>query len=110
MKSDQVYLQHILDAIVKILGYAQVGLDTFLDESHWQDAIIRQLEVIGEAAKQVSTQTRMRYPDIPWKRIAGMRDVLIHNYMGVDLGAVWTVTQNEIPALETKIRHILQTP
>ncbi len=61
-------------------------------ESQWQDATIRQLEVIGEATKQLSDELRSKYRDTPWRRIAGFRDVLIHNYMGVDLNAVWGVT------------------
>ena len=77
--------------------------------SHWQDATIRQLEVIGEATKNISPELRARHPQIPWRRIAGLRDVLIHNYMGVDIGAVWVITQQNLPDLKRQIEAILAT-
>ena len=107
MKSDRIYLQHIRDAINRIESYAEVGRDEFMTASHWQDAVIRQLEIIGEAAKNISDVTRTAHPDVPWRRIAGMRDVLIHNYMGVDLDAVWEATQKNVPELKSRIEAIL---
>ncbi len=104
---DQVYLQHILDAIEKIESYATIGREAFIADSHWQDAVIRQLEIIGEATKRLSDGLRQRYDEIPWRRIAGLRDVLIHDYMGVDLVAVWEVTQQNLPVLKNQIQAIL---
>lgn len=75
MTGDALYLRHILDAITKIESYSSVGRDAFLAESHWQDATIRQLEIIGEATKRLTPGPRTRYGDIPWRRIAGLRDV-----------------------------------
>jgi uncharacterized protein with HEPN domain len=75
--------------------------------SHWQDAVIRQLEIIGEAVKRLSPELLGRCPDIPWRRIAGMRDVLIHDYMGVDLDAVWQVTQDNLPQLRGAVVELL---
>jgi len=104
---DELYLQHVLDAIRKIERYAAVGYDEFMAASHWQDAVIRQLEIIGEAVKRLSADVVDRRPDIPWRRIAGMRDVLIHDYMGVDLEAVWQVTQHNIPELRQAVEQLL---
>ena len=75
MKSDEVYLSHILDSTRKIESYISHGSDEFFDKSHWQDAVIRQLEIIGEATKKLSDELRSRYDEIPWRRIAGLRDV-----------------------------------
>ena len=108
MKSDAVYLKHILDAIQKIESYVSVGRETFMSTSHWQDAVIRQLEIIGEATKRVSPDLRNRYPQIPWKRIAGLRDILIHDYLGVDIAMVWQVTQIYLPELKHQIYAIIE--
>jgi uncharacterized protein with HEPN domain len=79
-----------------------------MDQSHWQDATVRQLEIIGEATKRLSPELRSRYSDVPWRRIAGLRDVLIHDYMGVDLDAVWQVTQKDLPAPKERVLQILE--
>jgi len=104
---DELFLRHMHDAMTKIASYTSVGRDRFIAESHWHDATIRQLEIIGEAVKRLSTQLREAYPQMPWRRIAGLRDVLIHNYMGVDLEAVWQVTQEHLPPLSATVRAIL---
>lgn len=110
MSRNKIYLQHMLDAIEKIEGYVAVGYDEFMAESHWHDAVIRQLEIMGEAVKRLSPEVAERRPDIPWRRIAGMRDVLIHNYMGVDLEAVWQVTQDNLPQLRQAVKEFLSEP
>jgi len=108
MKGDQLYLRHILDAMARIESYILVGRDVFMATTHWQDAVIRQLEIIGEATKRLSQDLRSQHHEIPWRRIAGLRDVLIHDYMGVDLSAVWEITQRELPVLKRGIWIILE--
>jgi uncharacterized protein with HEPN domain len=75
--------------------------------SHWQDAVVRQLEIIGEATKRLSQPLREKYPQIPWRQVAGLRDVLIHDYALVDLQAVWQITQKELPELRAVVDAIL---
>jgi uncharacterized protein with HEPN domain len=108
MKGDLLYLRHILEAIEKIESYISVGRDVFMTTTHWQDAVIRQLEIIGEATKRLSQDLRSRQHEIPWRRFAGLRDVLIHDYMGVDLPAVWEITQRELPVLRRRVWTILE--
>lgn len=107
MKRDEVYLQHILDAINRIIAYTEDGKDAFLKNSMMQDAVIRNLEVIGEATKALSKETREQHQNIPWDDMAGMRDVLIHHYMGVDLEIVWDVSQSKLEDLRSQIQSLL---
>ena len=109
MKRDEVYLQHILDAINRIASYTAEGKDAFNKNTMMQDAVIRNLEVIGEATKALSDEIRRRHGKIPWDGMAGMRDVLIHQYMGVDLDIVWDVSRNKLKDLRPQIQSLLQS-
>jgi uncharacterized protein with HEPN domain len=82
--------------------------DSFLADIKTQDAVVRNLEVIGEATRSLSTGLREKYPDVPWKGMAGVRDRLIHHYFGVNLDVVWDIVTVELPALESQIEAILQ--
>jgi uncharacterized protein with HEPN domain len=109
VKDERIYLGHIQEAISDIKAYASAGEEAFLADRMRQDAIIRKLEIIGEAAKQLSVEVRMRRPEIPWKQIVGMRDRLTHAYFGVDLGLVWRVVERDLQALETAVTALLET-
>ena len=103
MKDDRLYLIHILECIEKIEVYTAEGRAHFMDSTLPQDAVIRNLEIIGEAVKHISGTVKETSPDIPWKQIAGLRDLLIHHYMGVNLDEVWNIVVNDIPALKIAI-------
>ena len=109
MKDDRVYLLHILDAIDRILKYTSEGEAVFFNDPKTQDAVVRNLEVMGEAVKNLSTEIRIKNPDIPWKQIAGMRDKVIHDYFGVNLELVFDVVRLELPGFKTKLTSILET-
>ena len=109
MKDDRLYLGHILEAIDRILLFGQDGEDHFRGDLRTQDAIIRNLQVMGEAAKKVSVETRAAHPDIPWKDIAGMRDRVVHDYFGISLDIVWDVVENHVPPLRERLRQALGT-
>ena len=108
-KADAVYLKHIRDAISRIEEYTKaVGYDNFVKNNLIQDGVIRHLEIIGEATKRLSTEFKNKYPHIPWKDVAGMRDKLIHDYLGVDIDAVWDTVKKDIPALKKEVKKILR--
>ena len=108
MKDSVIFIEHIIDCIVQIRTYTKgVSHADFMSNRMIQDAVIRNFEVIGEATKKVDETVKIKFPNIEWKKIAGMRDKLIHNYMGVDLWAVWKVVEDILPDLETDIRKIL---
>ena len=107
MKNDDLYLRHILDAIERILTYTTEGRDSFLLDLKTQDAVIRNLQIIGEAAKRVSAPTREAHATVPWRDIAGMRDRVVHDYFGISLDIVWDVVANHLPPLRKKMLEIL---
>ena len=108
-KDDTVFLKHILDAIDLIDDYLKdKSYEEFEENRMLQDAVIREIEIIGEATKNLSVEFRNKYSEIPWRQIAGMRDKLIHGYFGVDWGAVWDTVTKDIPSLRKKLREILK--
>ncbi len=108
-KDDMIFLRHILDAIRWIEEYTHdMDYEGFRAAHLAQDGVIRQLEIIGEATKNLSREFREKHTDIPWKDMAGMRDKLIHQYFGVDIAAVWDTLKQDIPDLKIRITGILE--
>ncbi len=105
--SDRLYLVHILERIARIEACAAEGRETFQASPILQDAAIRSFEVIGEAVKRLSDGARALRPDVPWRQLAGFRDVLIHQYMGVDLDEVWNSIERDVPSLKAALSEML---
>jgi len=107
-KDHLIFVKHILENIEDIETFSKgISKDEFSKNKLKQKAIIRSLEVIGEAVKNIPDLSRGKYPDVEWKAISGLRDKLIHHYFGVDLNAVWNIINKDIPDLKEKIRKIL---
>jgi uncharacterized protein with HEPN domain len=107
MKNDIVYIRHIMDAIKFNSKDTSVGRNLFLLNRTLQDAVNRTLEVMGEATKNLSSVVRDSYSEVPWKRMSGMRDKMIHEYFGVNIELIWEVVETDLPSLKKNIDHII---
>ncbi len=111
MKDDKakqrLYLHDILSAIGRIEAYAADGETTFFRDWKTQDAIIRQISIIGEAAGRLPVTMKTKHSDVPWKDIVGMRNIVIHNYVDTDLPTVWETVEQDLPRLKTSVMRML---
>ena len=110
MKKDpKIFIGHILDSIKEIeRNTKNMTGNEFFDAITIQDAVIRRLEIIDEAVKNLPNSFKNKYPEIPWKKIAGTRDILIHGYFGVDADLVWKIVNKDVPKLKKQIQKILK--
>ena len=106
-KEPLIFIEHILESIEKIEDYSKNLTEERLEENTKdQDAIIRRIEIIGEAVKNISHNFRDKHPEIAWKKIAGTRDVITHHYFGIDSDEVWGIIKKDLPSLKKKILKI----
>jgi len=108
MKDDKIYLLHIKDSINTIKRFVKsMSKESFLEDELVQNAVIRQVQVIGEASKNLTKELKRKYKHISWKEIIGMRNILVHKYFNIDLIAVWKTVKDDVPELENAVLEIL---
>jgi len=107
MRNENLFLKDILDSIENIEKFMKnISKEYFLENREKQNAVIREIEIIGEAVKNISDETRKKYPEVEWKNIAGARDIFIHGYFRVDLERVWDIVENNLKDLKQKIQNV----
>ncbi len=107
MRDDRQWLLDILEAIQNIEKYAARGREAFDQEELIQNWVIRHLEIIGEACRAVSSEFQAHHPEVPWKDLVGMRNILVHHYFKIDLGAVWAGVENDLPKLKLQVTALI---
>lgn len=109
MKHPEPFLLHILDELVFLKKHTSgLSFGAFLKDEVLKRSVVRSLEVIGEAVKNLPLDFRKENPDVPWKEIAGLRDILIHDYFGIDYRAVWDIVKHQVPVLEKQVKGLLK--
>jgi uncharacterized protein with HEPN domain len=108
LKSDATYLRHILEMVGRIEAAANAGEATFLASQLHQDAVLRNLHTVTETTQRLSAELKSSYPEVEWVKLAAFRNVLVHDYLGIDIELVWTVVSRDIPELKSKVLQILE--
>ena len=109
MKEDSGYLNHILDCISRIETAQEEGYKSFMASTTYQDAVLRNLQVLAESTKHLSSEIKASQQEIDWREIAAFRNVLVHDYLGIDLEAIWGISQRDIPQLKQAVQAMLRT-
>ena len=110
MKDDRLYLIHITECIERIERYTVDGKDSFLADRKTQDAVLRNLQVLSESTQRLSQDLKAAHPEIDWKAIAGFRNILVHEYLGVKPALVWEIVERHLAELEEKVAKMLAGP
>ena len=108
MKDDSVYLRHIAECIRRIEENIKDGRDEFLTSHTVQDATLRNLQTMSEATQRLSDEAKLMQPEVEWAKISAFRNVLVHNYLGIDLELVWKVIEDDLPELKGAVAMIIQ--
>ena len=108
MKDDSIYLKHILDCIRRIEEDTSEGREKFLATHTLQDAVLRNLQTLSESAKRLSDPLKTSRPEIEWRRITAFRNILVHDYLGIDLDRIWRIVQHDVPQLKRAVAALLE--
>ncbi|MBI5669606.1 MAG: DUF86 domain-containing protein [Chloroflexi bacterium] len=108
MRDERLYMIHISECIAAIEEYAAPGYDEFVQSTKTQDAIIRRLQIMGESTMRLSDERKAAFPQVNWSRIRGFRNIVVHDYLDIDLDIVWNIIQNYLPPLKAAVETMLQ--
>jgi uncharacterized protein with HEPN domain len=108
VKEDRLYLVHMQECITRIEAYTAGGEDAFFAETIVQDAVLRNLQTLAESAQRLSDALKLAHPDVDWQAISGFRNVLVHDYLGINLRRVWEIVSRDLPTLRNKVCALLR--
>jgi uncharacterized protein with HEPN domain len=108
MKDDRVYFEHILLCIEKIEDYTKMDRSLYMGSTIIQDAVVRNLQVLAESTQRISDRVKTNYPDTEWQAISGFRNILVHDYLGLDLKLIWSVVEKRLPPLRIEVDKMLE--
>ena len=107
MRDDRPYLSHIEECIARVEGYAASGRASFMESALIQDAVMRNLQSLGESARRISGETRAGRPEVDWRGIIGFRNILVHDYLSITMVRVWEVVEGDLPILKNQVETML---
>ena len=107
MKDNRLYLIHIIECIGRIESYTQGGREVFLRDTMRQDAVLRNLQTMAESTQRISASLKDTHPEVAWQRVAGFRNVLVHDYLGINAARVWQIVEHGLPELKLQVQAIL---
>ena len=108
MKDDRLYLIHIVECATRVEQYTSEGKDAFMSDGKTQDAVLRNLQILAESAQRISPNLKAAHPEVEWSKIAGLRNVLAHDYLGINLVRIWEILQHGLPELKNQVATILK--
>ncbi len=109
MKDESAYLRHILECSKAIQGYVAEGREAFNQDRRTQKAVLRELQELSESLQHISQETKEKHPEIPWRDISAFRNVLVHDYLGINLDRIWEIIHEDLPPLLEKIKFLLES-
>lgn len=107
MKDESAYLRHILECSKAVQGYVAEGRGAFHQDRRTQKAVLRELQELSESLQHISQETKEKHPEIPWRDISAFRNVLVHDYLGINLDRIWEIIHEDLPPLVEKIKHVI---
>ena len=108
MKDNKLYLIHIIESIGRIQEYTREGKAAFLRDTKTQDAVLRNLQTLAESTQRLTPEIKESHPQVDWERIAGFRNVLVHDYLGINMVRVWEIVEHHLPDLKSRVESVLE--
>ena len=108
MKDERLYLIHIVECVTRIQQYTSEGKDAFMSDTKTQDAVLRNLQTLAESTQRISANLKVAHPEVEWSKVAGLRNILVHDYLGINLVRIWEILEHGLPELKNQVASILE--